>query len=87
MRTKPFILVGLYCIALFISCDFKTTIFGDFNSPNDPRTTEYADYTIEGGRRIVTLDVDGRAVLIDRENIQKANVEYDITGLGRKAKG
>jgi len=47
----------------------------------------YADYTIEGGRRIVTLDVDGRAVLIDRENIQKANVEYDITGLGRKAKG
>ncbi|HPB65243.1 MAG TPA: hypothetical protein PLW80_01710 [Spirochaetales bacterium] len=47
MRTKPFILVGLYCIALFISCDFKTTIFGDFNSPNDPRTTEYADYRIE----------------------------------------
>ncbi|HQL89981.1 MAG TPA: ribosome maturation factor RimP [Syntrophales bacterium] len=47
----------------------------------------YVDYAAEGGRRIVTLDVDGRAVRIDRENIQKANVEYDITGLGRKAKG
>jgi len=47
----------------------------------------YVDYAAEGGRRIVTLDVDGRAVRIDRENIQKANLEYDITGSGRKAKG
>ncbi|HNQ02739.1 MAG: ribosome maturation factor RimP [Syntrophobacterales bacterium] len=44
----------------------------------------YADYTIEGGRRIVTLDVDGRAVLIDRENIQKANLEYELRATGTR---
>lgn len=44
-------------------------------------------YTMEEGRKIVTIDVDGRAVLIDQENIQKANLEYEITGIGRKAKG
>lgn len=47
----------------------------------------YVDYSTEGGRRIVTVEVDGRAVRIDRENIRKANLEYDITGIGRKAKG
>jgi hypothetical protein len=31
--------------------------------------------------------VDGRIVRIDRDNIQKANLEYEITGKGRKAKG
>jgi len=34
-------------IAALTSCDFETTVFGDFNSPNDPRTAGYADYTIE----------------------------------------
>ena len=47
----------------------------------------YVDYSTEGGRRIVTVDVDGRSVRIDRDNIQKANLEYEITGIGRKAKG
>jgi len=45
------------------------------------------DYATEGGRRIVTLDVDGRSVRIDRENIQKANLEYAMSGKGQKAKG
>ena len=45
------------------------------------------DYATEGGRRIVTLDVDGRPVRIDRENIQKANLEYTMPGKGQKAKG
>jgi predicted O-methyltransferase YrrM len=42
---------------------------------------------MEDGRRIVTVDVDGRIVRIDRDNIQKANLEYEITSIGRKAKG
>lgn len=40
-------IIVVYCIASLSSCDFETTIFGDLNSPNDPRTAEYADYTIE----------------------------------------
>lgn len=44
---KALTLVALLCIAFISSCDFQTTVFGDFNSPNDPRTTGYADYTIE----------------------------------------
>jgi ribosome maturation factor RimP len=47
----------------------------------------YVEYATEGGRRIVTVDVDGRAVRIDRENIQKANLEYEMPGKGQKAKG
>lgn len=47
----------------------------------------YVDYSTEGGRRIVTVDVDGRLVPIDRENIQKANLEYELSGKGQKAKG
>jgi ribosome maturation factor RimP len=45
------------------------------------------EYSMEGGRRIVTVDVDGRTVRIDRENIQKANLEYEMPGKGQKAKG
>lgn len=45
------------------------------------------DYEMEGGRRIVTVDVDGRTVRIDRDNIQKANLEYELAGKGQKAKG
>ncbi len=47
----------------------------------------YVDYSTEGGRRIVTVDVDGRLVPIDRENIQKANLEYErpAAGTGKKA--
>ena len=41
----------------------------------------------EDGRKTVTVNVDGRTVRIDRDNIQKANLEYEITGIGRKAKG
>ncbi len=47
----------------------------------------FVGYTTEGGRRIVTVDVDGRIVPIDRENIQKANLEYELSGKGQKAKG
>ena len=47
----------------------------------------YVDYSTEGGRRIVTVDVDGRGVRIDRDNIQKANLEYELSGKGQKAKG
>jgi ribosome maturation factor RimP len=47
----------------------------------------YVEYSTEGGRRIVTVDVDGRSVRIDRENIQKANLEYEMPGKGQKAKG
>lgn len=47
----------------------------------------FVDYATEDGRRIVTVDVDGRTVLIDRENIQKANLEYELSGKGQKAKG
>jgi ribosome maturation factor RimP len=47
----------------------------------------YVEYSTEGGRRIVTVDVDGRTVRIDRENIQKANLEYEMPGKGQKAKG
>lgn len=47
----------------------------------------FVAYTTEGGRRIVTVDVDGRIVPIDRENIQKANLEYELSGKGQKAKG
>ena len=46
----------------------------------------FVGYTTEGGRRIVTVDVDGRIVPIDRENIQKANLEYELSGKGQKAK-
>ena len=42
------------------------------------------DYATEGGRRIVTLDVDGRSVRIDRENIQKANLEYELQAAGTR---
>ena len=31
--------------------------------------------------------IDGRTVRIDRENIQKANLEYEMPGKGQKAKG
>jgi ribosome maturation factor RimP len=49
----------------------------------------YVEYSTEGGRRIVTVDVDGRAVRIDRENVQKANLEYErpAAGTGKKAPG
>lgn len=47
----------------------------------------FVGYTTEGGRRIVTVDMDGRIVPIDRENIQKANLEYELSGKGQKAKG
>ena len=49
----------------------------------------FVAYTTEGGRRIVTVDVDGRIVPIDRENIQKANLEYErpAAGAGKKAPG
>ena len=49
----------------------------------------YVEYTTGGGRRIVTVDVDGRIVPIDRENIQKANLEYErpAAGTGKKAPG
>lgn len=49
----------------------------------------FVEYTTEGGRRIVTVDVDGRIVPIDRENIQKANLEYErpAAGAGKKAPG
>jgi len=42
------ILATITSVALQLSsCDFDTTIFGEFNNRNDPRTTEYADYSIE----------------------------------------
>jgi ribosome maturation factor RimP len=41
----------------------------------------------EDGRKTVTVNVDGKTVRIDRDNIQKANLEYEITSIGRKAKG
>jgi len=41
----------------------------------------------QDGRKTVTVDVDGKTVRIERDNIQKANLEYEITGKGRKAKG
>ncbi|MCU0553182.1 MAG: ribosome maturation factor RimP [Syntrophales bacterium] len=49
----------------------------------------FVEYTTEGGRRTVTVDVDGRIVPIDRENIQKANLEYErpAAGAGKKAPG
>lgn len=49
----------------------------------------YVEYSTEGGRRIVTVDVDGRTVRIDRENIQKANLEYErpAAGTAKKAPG
>jgi len=49
----------------------------------------FVDYSTEDGRRIVTVDVDGRIVRIDRDNIQKANLEYErqATGNKRKAPG
>ena len=46
----------------------------------------YVDYSTEGGRRIVTVDVDGRNVLIDRDNIQKANLEYELQATGNRHK-
>ncbi len=36
------------------------------------------DYAVEDGRKIVIIDVDGRTVRIDRDNIQKANLEYEL---------
>jgi len=49
----------------------------------------YVDYSAEGGRRIIAVDVDGRTVRIDRENIQKANLEYErpAAGTGKKVSG
>jgi len=44
----------------------------------------FVDYSMEDGRRIVTLDVDGRSVRIDRENIQKANLEYELQAAGTR---
>jgi ribosome maturation factor RimP len=38
-------------------------------------------------RKTVTVEVDGKTVCIERDNVQKANLEYEITGKGRKAKG
>ncbi len=35
----------------------------------------------EEGRNVIIIDVDGRRVRIDRDNIQKANLEYEITGI------
>jgi ribosome maturation factor RimP len=46
----------------------------------------YVDYSTEGGRRIVTVDVDGRSVRIDRDNIQKANLEYERQEPGNRQK-
>jgi ribosome maturation factor RimP len=46
----------------------------------------YVDYSTEGGRRIVTVDVDGRNVRIDRDNIQKANLEYEGQEPGNRQK-
>jgi len=49
----------------------------------------YVEYSTEGGRRIVTVEVDGRTVRIDRENIQKANLEYErqAPGIRHQASG
>lgn len=46
----------------------------------------YVDYSTEGGRRTVTVDVDGRSVRIDRDNIQKANLEYERQEPGNRQK-
>jgi len=53
-------------------------------SRNFPGT--FVDYTMEDGRRIVTVDVDGRTVRIDRDNIQKANLEYERQAPGNRQK-
>jgi ribosome maturation factor RimP len=47
----------------------------------------FVDYAVEDGRRIVTVDVDGRSVRIDRDNIQKANLEYERQAPGSRPKG
>ena len=46
----------------------------------------FVDYSTEDGRRIVTVDVDGRTVPIDRDNIQKANLEYERQAPGNRQK-
>jgi ribosome maturation factor RimP len=46
----------------------------------------FIDYSTEDGRRIVTLDVDGKTVRIDRDNIQKANLEYERQAPGNRQK-
>ncbi len=46
----------------------------------------YVDYSTEDGRRIITVDVDGRSVRIDRDNIQKANLEYELQATGNRHK-
>ncbi len=44
------------------------------------------DYAAENGQKIVTIDVDGRTVRIDRDNIQKANLEYELQSAGNRHK-
>ena len=46
----------------------------------------FVDHALEDGRRIVTVDVDGRTVRIDRDNIQKANLEYERQAPGHRQK-
>jgi ribosome maturation factor RimP len=46
----------------------------------------FVDYALEDGRRIVTVDMDGRTVRIDRDNIQKANLEYERQAPGNRQK-
>jgi ribosome maturation factor RimP len=48
-----------------------------------------AEVAEQDGRKTVTVDVDGKTVRIDRDNIQKANLEYErqATGNRHQAKG
>ncbi len=48
-----------------------------------------ADYAIDGEQRTVILETEGKSVRLERENIQKANLEYEseATGIRQQASG
>jgi ribosome maturation factor RimP len=48
-----------------------------------------AEVAEQGGRKTVTVDVDGKSVRMNRDNIQKANLEYErqATGTRHQAAG
>jgi ribosome maturation factor RimP len=43
-----------------------------------------AEVAEQDGRKTVTVDVDGKSVRIDRDNIQKANLEYETQATGTR---
>jgi ribosome maturation factor RimP len=40
----------------------------------------------QDGRKTVTVDVDGKSVRIERDNVQKANLEYELQAAGNRHK-